>query len=78
MCKNMKCGPVLISLFALGFLLKDLGVWAFWGITPWTALFIVASSMACKHMHKGGHCGCGCQSCETEDAPKSMPKKAKK
>ena len=43
-CK--KCGMGMsVALLVLGvaFLLKDLGVWNFWGLNWWTAMFLLAA-----------------------------------
>lgn len=41
-CKNCtKKGGMLFLLFGIIFLLKDFGVWGFWGINWWTVLFIL-------------------------------------
>lgn len=49
MCENkLLCGIVVLVVGIL-FLLKDLNVWGFWGITPWTAVFVlVGLAMMCK------------------------------
>ena len=39
-----KCGKVMGWLFLLvgvGLLLQDLGQWAFWNISGWTAIFLI-------------------------------------
>ena len=51
MCKkcSMMCGLILLILGVL-FLLRDLSVWDFWGISWWTALFILFGLVhMCKH-----------------------------
>ena len=40
---------ILVLIVGLLYLLKDLDVWKFWGIEPWTALFVLAG--LCIIMH---------------------------
>lgn len=39
--KCIKMGGITLAVLGILFLLKDLGVWGFWGINWWTALFVV-------------------------------------
>lgn len=51
-CKKAYCGAGILVLGIL-LLLKDLGVWGFWGINPWTLAFLlVGCCMICKGMCK--------------------------
>ncbi len=43
-CKSL-CGLIILVLGII-FLLGDLGIWSFWGINWWTAVFLVVG--ACK------------------------------
>ena len=75
MCMCNKCGKsmgwtVLIAGFL--FLLKDLNVWSFWGIEPWTVVLILAGfammgKACCKDCCNG--------MCKVEDKPKAAKKK---
>ena len=58
-CK--KCKAITLGLIlALGvlFLIKDLGIWNFWNINWWTALFLV---IGITHIAKGK-----CKDCQAE------------
>ena len=39
--KCLKIGGVLFAVLGLLFLLQDLGIWAFWNISWYSALFVV-------------------------------------
>ncbi|MBU1976244.1 MAG: hypothetical protein KKG59_07620 [Nanoarchaeota archaeon] len=55
MCGCNKCmmmGTILLLIIGVLFLLVDLGVWNFWGIQWWTALFLF---MGLGHL---GHACC--------------------
>jgi len=43
--KCMKIGGVLLLVFGVLFLLRDLDVWNFWNIQWWTALFVLFGVM---------------------------------
>lgn len=77
-CKmRMGC---LIFILGIIFLLKDLGVWNFWGISVGTVAFIIVGIAVIKHAkHAGACCGgsCGSHVEEKVAAPKAK-KKAKK
>ncbi|MFH1455864.1 MAG: hypothetical protein ABIF40_02855 [archaeon] len=62
-CKGHKWAFGLLIL-ALGvlFLLVDLGIWTFWGINWWTAIFLLMGLTAVSH-------GC-CKECKDMCKPK--------
>jgi len=50
-----KCSGVsawLFLIFGVLFLLRDFGIWDVWGITAWSALFIIVGLA----FWSGGHC----------------------
>jgi len=60
-CKSCKCphhylGAIVVLAVGILFLLKDWNVWNFWGITGWSALFVlVGLGLLIKRT-----CGCDC------------------
>ena len=61
-CEGHGCGAfmgLLILLLGIVFLLVDLGVWTFWGIQWWSALFIIVGfGLMCM---MGSCCGKDCK-----------------
>ncbi|MFC1753885.1 hypothetical protein ACFL96_10940 [Thermoproteota archaeon] len=60
-----KCGKlagILVLIVGIIYLLVDLGVWAFWGISLWTVLVILAGLALLGH-----HC---CDSCKVSKKKK--------
>ncbi len=49
------CGWIVFILGVL-FLLRDFGIWDFWGVSWWTALFLVCGF--------GGIAQAGCKDCQ--------------
>ncbi len=65
-----KLGGVLLLALGVVFLLKDLGVWNFWGISWWTIVFIFAGFAMI---------GCGsCPECQACCAPEKTVKPKRK
>lgn len=62
----------LVLLVGILFLLRDLGGWDFWGITAWTAIFVIVGlTMICSS-------GCSaCQGCSCSCEPTKAPRKRK-
>ena len=63
-CMCAKCSKVsgiLFLVLGLLFLLRDLGTWDFWGISWWTALFVLfgVMMMASSHCKACNSCGSG-------------------
>ncbi|MCX8147224.1 MAG: hypothetical protein N3D84_02035 [Candidatus Woesearchaeota archaeon] len=61
MCCCVKCCKigwgVVVLIAGLLLLLKDIGIWAFWNITPWTIVFVlVGLAMVCKGLCKCKEC----------------------
>ena len=57
MCdKCVKLWGVIILILGILFLLVDVGTWDFWGISWWTALFVI--------MGLGHLCSSGCAACK--------------
>lgn len=51
-CGKAGCGVIVLILGIL-LLLKDVTSWDFWGITPWTLVFlIVGVCMLCRNVCK--------------------------
>lgn len=74
MCMCNKCKKMsgwLVLIVGVLFLLRDTGVWGFWGIQWWTAAFLL---FGLAHIGMAGCAGCQacCGSC---DAPAKPAKK---
>jgi len=66
-CKCSKWLGAVVFIVGILFLLGDFGIWPFWGISWWTAAFILAGV---------GMFGMGsCHACCMEEAEEEKPKK---
>ena len=71
MCKKCSVmGGVLLLVLGLLFLLVDLGVWDFWNISWWSALFLL---MGLVHIGKSS---CG-MCCSMDKSDMSMKKRGR-
>jgi hypothetical protein len=63
----MKMGGLLFLIIGILFLLRDVGVWNFWNIQWWSALFIIGGI--------GAMCSSCCANCGTCCTPDAKKKK---
>lgn len=59
MCRKCSVGSgIVLLVIGILFLLRDLGVWGFWGIEWWTAAFILAGVgwIGCSSCAECGSC----------------------